>query len=308
MKSRRVLVSLSVILLLATLLPLGVSANSPPPSYSYTFHLDDLPSNTAYVDLLIPLAENDDAYSPLVSENLPDTFPANAQIVAYNEDGYRSYTFHYQNAVSIIKVSSDDCVEFFTTDQPVMNIIAPGQGHREHIEEMGSVRLAMLDEKGNVLQVSRELILRTRHPFAILTGSFRYYARTDSFGISHSPTAAGFFYFLFAFCGLVFTCITEYLVAIPFGLWKWYGKTVVVVNIVSQLIMHSLYILLYGLLFWRYTASVLLLEVLVFAGECLYYSRKIDTEPIRKCILYGITANAVSLIVGLLIFQRFIIL
>lgn len=296
MKHSRMLAMLAVVILVAAFLPLAVSANSAPPSFAYTFLLQELPVETKYVDLLIPLKENQDAYVPLNSANVPGTFCHDAQILTYYKDGYCSYTFHYLDAVSNIEVSLENQVEFFATNQ--LNFAK--NGHREQIENMGTIRLAMLDEKGNILQVSRELVLRSRQVFATLTGSFRYNARTDTFDMSQETDPLyRFGYELIAFSLLVFTCILEYLISIPFGLWKYYGKMIVCVNVVSQILMHLLYILLYGLLFWRYAAAVLLLEVLVFAGECFYYTRKMDTEPVGKCILYGVIANAASLLVGL---------
>ena len=300
MKHSRMLAALAVVVLLAAFLPLAVSANSAPPSFAYTFYLQELPTDTKYVDILIPLNENDDSYVQVNEGNLPGTFLGDAQILTFRQDGYCSYTFHYRDALSDMEVSSEQQVVFFATNQPEHT----QNGHREQIEEMGTIRLAMLDEKGNVLQVSKELVLNSRRIFATLTGKFQYNAAADTFDMSRETNHGFvFLYLLIAFAGLVFTCISEYLISVPFGLWKQYGNTIVCVNIVSQILMHLLYILLYGLLFWRYAAAVLLLEVLVFAGECLYYTRKMNTEPGYKCILYGITANIASLVIGLLVYH-----
>ena len=304
MKGARLIASCTAIILLLFLIPFSVFANSAPIDHSsYIFYLKELPQGTAYVDLLIPFEENDEMYSTLNANNLPASFSRDSQIVTYCRGGYRSYTFHYKDAESSMEVSQKGYVEFFNTRGNFSN----GRDHKEYVERLGKIRLAMLDEKGDILQVSQVLPLRSRRVFSTLTGSFRYNGRTDSFSASYT---SGFWdyagYFLMAFACLVFTCISEYLVAIPFGVTYWHGKTVVAVNIVSQLLMHLLYIILYGLLLWRYAVSVLVLELLVFAGECWYYTRKLDTVPRKKRILYGITANAVSLIIGYLVILPFV--
>lgn len=300
MKKRFVAAAVSFIFILV-LLPVTVSANSPPPSFWYSVQLENLPEGTVYVDMLIPLETSDPFYSELEENNLPAAFSKSAEIAVYCEDGFRSYTLHYVGARSVMRVSKDNRVFFFTDGLNELGSV--GYDHMQEIQDRGQMRLAMLDESGNILQVSSVLVLKSRNALASLSGVFAYDALTDEFEIGHdNHPLNGVFYFILAFSGLVLTCIVEYLVAIPFDLWKYYGRTIVLVNVASQIFMHLLFILLYGVLFWRYSFAVLALEILVYAGEFLYYRRKMFDVPLGKCIGFTVTANTASLICGVLCF------
>ena len=84
------------------------SANAPAPMRKLVVVLENLNDDYAYVDILIALPENDpnyvfinSAYCELLNLN------AKSEIVQYQEDGYRSYTFHFKDAASENAISMD---------------------------------------------------------------------------------------------------------------------------------------------------------------------------------------------------------
>lgn len=167
------------------------------------------------------------------------------------------------------------------------------------MEQLGKIRLAMLDEKGNILQVSREFSLRNTNMFAYSLRSFFYNGEADTLDIETAFSGLAVMTYLFvSILGTVFTCLSEWFIAGFFGLERDYGKLILATNAVSQIAMRLLALLLYGWLFKRYLTVTLFLEVVVFAGEFLFYSHKMWVMPRKKILLYTITANTVSLIYG----------
>lgn len=119
-------------------LSLTVSANAPaPPAYFYC-SVDDHPPQAVYVDILIPLSEQDEAYTPYNEKNeIYGHLTKDSPIVSYAQDGYRSLSFHYAGVGADPEISS----ALFTMEQYSQSIdrIAP------------SIKVALLDESGRVL-------------------------------------------------------------------------------------------------------------------------------------------------------------
>lgn len=87
----------------AFLIALAVPAYAWMPDNSFDVQIDQeqIPADTAYVDLLMPIPTDDEAYVPYHQENGEKYgIPAQSELVTYCEDGYRSYTFHVADAVS----------------------------------------------------------------------------------------------------------------------------------------------------------------------------------------------------------------
>ena len=174
--------------------------------------------------------------------------------------------------------------------------------HKAKVYESGQVRLALLDKNGNILKVSPILVMKSRQLLGSVRGVFRYDAKTDTFVVETDIYGLSILlYAILCLCGLIFTCLVEHLTAIPFGLRFAYGKSIVWVNIISQLLMHLCYILLYSVVFWRYTFSVILLELLVYSGEFLIYRKIMKHISLAKCLGYTVAANTASLLLGLLL-------
>lgn len=290
----------TVILLMS--LPVTASANSPAPDPWFTFCLTNLPEGTVYVDLLILLPETDPQYRELVADNLPDGFSEDAQIVNYCEDDFRSYTFHYRGALSDIQVDSNQSVTFFTDSSQIYDNIA--YEHQADIESRGKIRLAMLDEKGNILKVSKSLSLQPASLFSYSLGVFRYDASADRIAVeSNSNTLAVILFLIISACGIALTCVTEWLVALLFDLAHSHGKLIVCTNIVSQLLMRVTQMLLLYILFLNdilfYAGMVFVLEFVVYVCEFLFYRKKMWYISWKRCLLYTVCANTASALIGL---------
>lgn len=284
-------------MLMLMLLPIGVSANGPVPVPWLDVYLTNAPEGTAYVDLLIPLAEDDPRYSELNEQNLPDGFSAQSPIVAYCEDGFRSYTFHYDDALSTIAVGESEVVSYFVKHQDVYTSECFRYDHFDEIEQRNVIRLAMLDEKGNILKVSDDLSLGARRFAAFIDGPGRYDAATDEWELEMSVSYSGIgFYVILSGLGVGFTCFLERLMAWVFGVGKPYGRLVLKTNLFSQLIMRVAFILLYGVVFWRYSHAVIFLEILVYLSEYLVYHVKMKSISWKRKLLYTVAANTVSLV------------
>lgn len=100
-------------------------------------------------------------------------------------------------------------------------------------------------------------------------------------------------------CGIVITCFCEWLVSLVFRLDRRNTRLILWTNVVSQILMWLSYFLLHNFLdrIW----IIVILEVLIYTGEFLFYWRKMHAVSWKKCLLYTVTANTASLLLGLLI-------
>lgn len=290
---KKVLTVLIIILLTISLFPSPASANSPPPAPWYTITLENLPEDAFYVDLLIPLSEDDPCYQEPSEDILPASFPENAEIITYREDGYRSYTFHYRDAVSNIFPGRNHQITFFSDQW--------GKDHPEHMEDIenrGSFRLAILDQYGSILKVSATHPANQRYFLRQVTNSFRYDAATDTLTRTTLSIMGGFLGLLILIgCSIIVTCLLEVLAAIPFGLFRRYGWMILRTNLASQIIMWLLF-LNFSLLPFLTVLVIVLLEIGVYILEYQHYRHKMPDIPRRKCLIYTISANTVSLVFG----------
>lgn len=278
--------------LLLCILPVTVSANGPVPANYFDIQLTGLPEGTAYVDLLIPLEETDKQYTDLVEGNLPEGFPRDAQILSYCDDGFRSYTFHYKGALSAISADRQS-VLFCENDIDSGNYL---YSHYDDIEARGEIRLAMLDNEGNILQVSAVYKMTQTGRFRFVDGYYYYDATTDQWDADTTVSGSGIFlYLILSGLGLLMTCGVEWLAAVPFGLR---GRTVLAVNAVSQLLMRAAALLLYGAFCKSYTLVLLLTEIPVYGGEYMVYRRRMTDLPRWKVAVYTVVANTLSLVLG----------
>ena len=288
---------LLVLVLLFCALPVTVSANGMPPFPWYWFELSNLPEGTQYVDMLVKLPQEDSRYVPLVPENLPDAFSEDAPILDYCEKDFRSYTFHYKNAKSMIQVDSDNAV-FFFTDAPEND---PIQEHTADIYNRGKIRLAMLDEKGNILKVSRSFSVKREQLFDYQYYTFHYDAAADTLEAdAEHDGLAMVLYLMFSAAGLFLTCVVESLISACFGLYRWYGKLILLTNIVSQLLMRIGHVLLYGWVFVHFGWLVVFLELAVYSGEYLWYCRRMKDMPKKRVLWFTVAANTASLALSII--------
>lgn len=252
-----------------------------------------------YVDLLISLPESDPKYTDLVAENLPEGIRGESEIVAYCEGDFRSYSFHYNDARSVIQLNNNSGALFFTDDANDSEDAQTRYDHAEDIYNRSPVRLAMLDENGNILKISGNLWLQPREFMSYSIGYFRYDAETDELEVGSGGSGFGMILYGFiSLTGLILTCLIEWIVAKLFKLTQDHGKVILWTNVVSQILMRVSHIGLYSVLFWKYSFAVIFLEIFVYAGEYLFYTWKMEDVSPKKRIAYVLTANTASLILG----------
>ena len=113
--------------------------------------IDNMPEETAYVDLLIRIDGSDEDYTEFNAENgAKFGISEKSEIVSYN-DNFQSYTFHIKNSFSEMKPFDIGdgwyCVQFISDTDGSLD---------EFREKYKAVKLAYLDEFGNVLGLTDE--------------------------------------------------------------------------------------------------------------------------------------------------------
>lgn len=294
---KRLFSALLIVVLLVILLSVSVAANSPAPAPYYVFSVKNLPAGTAYVDMLIPLPSSDEHYVPLVKENLPEGFTEQSEIVTYSEGEYRSYTFHYNGAESAICLNGGETVRFFTKETVSYDYTLTE--HLNDVEMRGKIRLAMLDEDGNILKVSGILSLKPKGLFKNSLNTFDYDAAADILDVdSHSYAPMMILLGIVIAAGIAATCLIEWAVSKCFFRTRPYGKLVVITNVITQVVMWLLILLLWNVLHWNVLYATILLEILVYVTEFLIYRRKMRAADWKMCLLYTVLANTASVILG----------
>lgn len=283
------------VLMLFSVIPAKASANGPAPSPWYNIELTNLPKGTVYVDMLIYLPEDDPMYTEPEAGKLPEGFSQKAEIITYGEEDYRSYTFHYRDALSVIDPDKYSTVLFFTDD----NYDTVRYDHADDIAQRGNIRLAMLDKAGNIIKVSPILSLDTREFLADTLGGYHYDAATDEWEVETYVSGITMILYMFiSIVGVVLTCILETIVAGIFRLGKQYSTLVTVTNLISQILMRIAFIVLYDFIFWKYSYAVFVLELCVYAGEYLVYSLTMRDISWKRRLPFVICANTISLVLG----------
>lgn len=299
-RSRRILSLLLTAMVLLCIAPLKVSANSPEPAPFYTFYLSNLPEGAAYVDLLIYLPRTDEMYTDLITSNIPDSFSPDAQILTYCENDFRSYTFYYRDALSMLKLGREDEVLFFADDTSNWNEAHIRFDHAADIDLRGHVKLAMLDEQGNILMITAPLDLTNVSKFSYRLGDFYFDCATGELIIEHienNKLDPPGHYIISGVFGILLTCVVEWLTGLLFEL-KGYGLLIAGTNVVSQILMRLAYAAFYLYSSWGYFAITLLLEGCVYLGEFLWYSRRIQSVSGKTALLYTVLANSLSWCAG----------
>lgn len=274
---------LAVMLMMVFVLPFSAYANGPAPSPELCFYLHNLPEGTAYVDLAV-LAPEDETVD--VANDPPAGVGADSSLVRGQYGKFVSYSFRVRNAKSTIVPNERNSVSF---------------GHAGAIPGWGKIRLVMADQNGEVLKISESFRVTPRNLFDYSLNVFDYDAETDTLKMetAHSSLAV-ILYVLISLAGLVLTCACEWLVGAAFRLTVLHGKLIIIVNVISQIVMRVLFVLLYSIL-PQYWLIMLLLELMVYVGEFVAYRRIVWDMPTRKWLVYVLTANTVSLVLGFLL-------
>lgn len=145
-------------------------AYHPDPDLNVQTTLEDIPQNTAYIDLLLPVQEKDSYFVPQkdtldVVYNLFDyvqlELPNDCEIANYN-DAYYSYYFHFANStISAFPVGNDDSIYInYGENQKLLE---------DYLLKIDSFKLAFVDVQGNIIQMSDSVSVKSS-----LTKSFSY--------------------------------------------------------------------------------------------------------------------------------------
>ncbi len=295
-KSKRLFSAVVLLLILAFSLPMSVSANSPMPANHLTVVFSDVPKDVVYVDLLIQISEDDANYVDFQPNSFAEEFFMVKDIAGYSTDGYRSFTFHYKNAKSDIKIKPYYS-GYYSVD------FCKGPEYREYLTQYEDLRnnyrdikIALLDRYFNIILVSKEMQLPKVSNAINFDGRVDYDIPTNSLSLDtrvnpYFVLFGGFFSILI----MLLSIGTEVVVSL---LFKFRGKqvsTVLVVNICSQIIMRVLYLLLP----FAYLIETIILEVLVYGAEFWIYRKKFNEVGTAKIICYTVVANTLSLLLGI---------
>ena len=117
-----------------------------------------------------------------------------------------------------------------------------------------------------------------------------------------------FMMLLATICPVIVTCFSEWLVGFFFKIDSRHTRLIVLTNLVSQLLMWAVYFFCcYSVREFTqlaftdyYPIALLTLEIPIFAGEFFFYRSMMKEMTMGKCMCYTVTANAVSLGLGLL--------
>ena len=289
------------VLMLASLLVLSlamsVSANAPPPAEHLRVLLSNVPDDAVYADLLIKLGKDDSNYVDFQTTAVSATVTEASEIVRYAEDGFCSFTFHYKDAKSNIKIehSYDDyCVVF-----------CDGSKHQEYLTQYEDlcrnyrdVKVALLDEEFNIISVSKAVQLPKESSALNFDGVIHFDCSNGrlEYDTSINPYFAVFGGF-FSILIMLMSIGTETVTAL---LFKFRGKqvlTVLIVNICSQIVMRALYLVLP----FTYLLETIVLEAFVYTSEFFIYKKHFKDAATSKLLWYTVTANTLSLLFGILL-------
>lgn len=122
-------------------------------SLTLYFNQSELDSQTAGIDILVPIDEKSEEYSTF--DNYDDLMGINSlisitdksQISHYDKNGYISYLCHFKNAYIDCNQNSDN--------QIVVNV-----NHLDYFLEQGSFIIAFIDSQGNILSVTNTVSIK----------------------------------------------------------------------------------------------------------------------------------------------------
>ena len=309
---------LTTLITLITLMPVPAIASPQyaPLSRVMTIEIANLPRNAVFADILIRINERDPNFTAVNEGNLAlFGLDAHAEIVGFNDNGFRSFTFHYRDAVAEIRA-----VEIRFLDGTLW-------GHNVHFgdrergaEERGqllyllenypSMKIALLDHFGNVLSVSSAFSLPSPRRGMRILGSWseevRYNHETGAIIVNLRQIRYDYLASLqpplFVTGALVlFFIILELIVGLCFGFRGRNLIFIVPTSLVTlffiTVLLLSIYIVFFSAVFVFFLIMILLIAATYRVKFTIYHDSPAmkDISP-RKILLHATTANAVSLV------------
>ena len=155
----------------------------------------NVPPGAVYVDLLTRISEEKYAESSPEALEAHD-FSADAGIVSYDTDGYRSFTFHYKfpegRAPRLISIGSGGSFDFLMYEGGMAG---------------ETLKFALVDEQGNVLAVSNAFTLEKNR---FDTWKATYDAKTGSVKVQYLDPTIG--------CDRILTIVYGVAILLVFGI------------------------------------------------------------------------------------------
>lgn len=153
------LTCLGMLLLLLSVVTVPAYAYKPSPFFVIRCNQNDIPKGTAYIDLLLPIQEDDERFSENEKEtesviNILDysivEISNTSEIANYN-DGYCSYLFHFEDSVIFPnqRTGEDIFIEYGST-----------QNLLDELVRLKNCKLAFVGAEGSILTISDEFMLK----------------------------------------------------------------------------------------------------------------------------------------------------
>lgn len=298
-KLKNLLGILPVLIILAVLLSTPVLANSPPPADRLTVAISNLPEGAVYAELLIKIGEDDPNYVDFQSNALSCNPQSVKEILDYESEGFRSFTLHYKDAQSYVRLKGYDSESYYCVD------FGGGTDYNSYLTQYEDLRknyrdfkIALLDKDFNIIHVS-ELSQLPELNSAITFSGFVYYDVSQNSIEAQTWVNSYFIVFggIFALFFMSLSVGTEIVGALLFGFRGKHIKTVFVVNVCSQIIMRVLYILSP----FAYLFETIVLEAFVYCTEFFVYRKSFKEIGTARIVAYTVIANTLSLFVGIIL-------
>ena len=118
-----------------------------------------LPEEAVYMDMLISMDENDEAYTPFNEENMKQYSFDTKAIADYNSKGFVSMSYHYKDNFTRMKIQLDvrgDYLNSFTLDRNSDGSLSQNSRLVEKLfQEKRQFCIVLLDKNGNIIQISK---------------------------------------------------------------------------------------------------------------------------------------------------------
>ncbi len=297
-KTKKILVISILVCLFGCFLSFPVSANAPMPADHLSVYITNLPEGAVYADLLIKIPKDDSSYVDFQSSAYGNDKSLVKEIANYSKDGYRSFTLHYRNAKSNIKIEH-------AYNENYMVKFCYGSEYREYLTQYEDLlnnyrnfKIALLDKDFKIISVSDSAKLPQDRPAISFYGDVEYDAIENDIIVDFRVNP--YFVYIGGFLSIIvmiISIVTEFLVALIF---RFKGKqllSILIVNACSQLIMRTLYLVLP----FPYLIETIIFEVMVYTAEFLIYKKRFSDVKISKILTYTIVANTFSLLFGIIL-------
>jgi len=225
--------------------------------------------------------------------------PSYSPIAMYNEDGFMSFTFHYQGSISnmILETRGSASERLYYYADFTYDKINSDQ-FRNVRDNYHIIKIALLDRDGNVLSISDEFDVNPKSPNVFL-GAVKYNAEKNLIETDYLISAWSVLFYIFFMVSVVIriavSITVEAVIAIPFKImpiWK-----IVLTNLATQII------LVLFMTFCRlpYIQNLIIIETFVYFSEFAVFSIIFKNTSKIKLALYTFVANTASLTIGLLL-------